>query len=43
MSCTSASTFERRLIQAAVGSDPLLPNGVRMVHPQPNHSVREAF
>lgn len=34
---------ERRLIEAAVGSDPSLADIVRMVHPKPNDTVREAF
>ncbi|MET0535108.1 MAG: RNA-binding protein [Steroidobacter sp.] len=34
---------ERRLIEAAVGSDPSLADIVRMVHPKPSDKVREAF
>jgi 60 kDa SS-A/Ro ribonucleoprotein len=34
---------ERRLIEAAVGSNPSLADIVRMVHPKPNDPVREAF
>jgi len=34
---------DRRLIEAAVGSDPSLADIVRMVHPKPNDPVREAF
>lgn len=38
-----SSANERRLIEAAVGSDPSLADIVRMVHPKPNDPVREAF
>ncbi|HEY0680784.1 MAG TPA: hypothetical protein VGD45_00490 [Steroidobacter sp.] len=38
-----SSAGERRLIEAAVGSDPSLADIVRMVHPKPNDPVREAF
>lgn len=34
---------ERKLIEAAVGNDPSLADVVRMVHPKPIDSVREAF
>ncbi len=34
---------ERKLIDAAVGNDPSLADIVRMVHPKPIDSVREAF
>jgi len=34
---------ERKLIDAAVGNDPSLADVVRMVHPKPIDSVREAF
>lgn len=38
-----SSAAERRLIEATVGTDPSLADIVRMVHPKPNDSVREAF
>lgn len=38
-----SSADDRRLIEAAVGSDPSLADIVRMVHPKPNDPVREAF
>ena len=38
-----SSAQERRLIEAAVGSNPSLADIVRMVHPKPNDPVREAF
>ncbi|MFC4313622.1 RNA-binding protein [Steroidobacter flavus] len=38
-----SSANDRRLIEAAVGSDPSLADIVRMVHPKPNDRVREAF
>ena len=34
---------ERRLIEAAVGSDPSLADIVRMVHPKPTYRMRDAF
>jgi 60 kDa SS-A/Ro ribonucleoprotein len=38
-----SSADDRRLIDAAVGSDPSLADIVRMVHPKPNDPMREAF
>lgn len=38
-----SSANDRRLIEAAVGSDPSLADIVRMVHPKPTDPVREAF
>jgi 60 kDa SS-A/Ro ribonucleoprotein len=38
-----SSASDRRLLEAAVGSDPSLADIVRMVHPKPNDRVRAAF